>query len=305
MKLSISKQSKAVEFLNHNARPLEKSLYAFHFDGGSMDAVCNELSYFQNADGGFGHGLEPDVQLTDSSVIATTVAFQRLRDIHAPSEHPIVTAGCRYLNDTYNSDTVNWPIIPPNVDDAPHAPWWVYGGDLSHSLSNPRAEITGYLYEYPEHFTDAMREQVTTSVMSYLDAQNNHMEMHDLMCYMRFYEAPNLPDVIKTRLENKLRQIVEHEVARDPHQWAGYGLQPISVVSHPDSPFARSFTNEIDANLDFLMSRQHDDGYWGPNWSWGDESDQAWRNAEHDWCSFLTLANLRLLAAFSRLDERS
>ena len=42
--------------------------------------LCSANSrFFQNDDGGFGHGLEPDLRLAGSSVIVTTVALQHLR----------------------------------------------------------------------------------------------------------------------------------------------------------------------------------------------------------------------------------
>ena len=42
------------------ARPLEIACYNYHFEKGSANGVLKELSAFQNHDGGFGHGLEPD-----------------------------------------------------------------------------------------------------------------------------------------------------------------------------------------------------------------------------------------------------
>ena len=63
-----------------------------------------------------------------SSVLATTVAFQCLRMVDAPGSHPCVGAGVRYLLSAYDANAQIWPIVPPEVDDAPHAPWWNYDG---------------------------------------------------------------------------------------------------------------------------------------------------------------------------------
>lgn len=51
---------KAKEFIYRNARPLDLARWQFHFEGGGKEAVINALECYQNDDGGFGHGLEPD-----------------------------------------------------------------------------------------------------------------------------------------------------------------------------------------------------------------------------------------------------
>jgi hypothetical protein len=300
-KLSSAAQGKAVAFLKNEGRSLEQKLYAYHFENGPTGSVLTALEAFQNPDGGFGQALEPDIRLLDSSVYATTVAFQRLREIEAPGDHPVVVNGSRFLVDCYDAANLNWPIIPPNTDDAPHAPWWVYGGDLSHSLSNPRAEILGYLYDYPDQSPAEMRQELAESVIAHLMAQGNDMEMHDLLCYVRLFETPSLPEAVKDRLLPRLKEIVEHVVARDPAQWRAYGLPPLSVITKPDSQFAPLFRNELEANLDFAIDQQNEAGWWGPNWSWAEVHPDAWKQAERDWRSVFTLNTLAMLRAFGRL----
>jgi hypothetical protein len=293
---------KAITFLQNQARPLERALYEYHFRGGDTEPVLNELAKFQNADGGFGHGLEPDLRLRDSSVIATSVAFQHLRELGVPADHPMIAAGSRYLLNTYDPQALNWPIIPPNVDDAPHAPWWVYDGDLQKSKSNPRAEIAGYVNDYARHFPDAMRTSLSQSVIDHLLQHPDKMEMHDLLCYIRFYETEALPDSTKATVLDKLKRIVEHTVERDPAQWANYGLPPLSVIDSPESPFADLFRDVIPLNLDFIIDSQSEDGTWRPNWSWGDQWPDAWEEARRDWTGYITLHNLRKLRTFGRID---
>jgi hypothetical protein len=44
-------------------RPLEKALCMERFSGGDRHDILNELVKFQNGDGGFGNGMEPDFRL--------------------------------------------------------------------------------------------------------------------------------------------------------------------------------------------------------------------------------------------------
>jgi hypothetical protein len=299
--LSPSAHAAARSYLQQHARPLDRTRYAYHFSGGAASDVETTLSTFQNADGGFGHGLEPDIRLAASSVIATTIAFQRFRELQLPAAHPMVTAACAYLAATYQADPVNWPIIPPNIDDAPHAPWWQPGGDLERSPANPHAEIAGYLHEYAPHFPDSMRTPVTNSVIDHLMMHDGPMEMHDLLCYIRLWETKALPAALRAQMLGKLNQIVHATVERDPAKWAGYGLQPLAVAPAPQSPFADALREAIDHNLDFLMDQQQADGSWQPNWSWGDQWPEAWAVAARDWSGVLTVDNLRILHAYGRI----
>lgn len=301
-KLTAREVQQAANFLKERARPLERARHAYDFEQGSADAVVTELGRFQNADGGFGHGLEADIRLPDSSVIATTVAFQRLRELNVPADQPLVIQGCRYLRETYDGQAHNWPIIPANVDDAPHADWWMPDGDLMSRLINPRAEILGYLYDYAGHFPAAMREEVTSSVIVHLLSQPDEMEMHDLLCALRLLETRTLPENVRQPLRDKLTRAVQHNVSRDPESWRGYGLPPLGVVKSPDSPFAALFTAEIPLNLDFVIEQQGADGTWGPAWSWSERWPEAWKQAENDWRGVLTLDNLRVLKAFGRIE---
>jgi hypothetical protein len=234
-------------------------------------------------------------------VIATTIAFQRFRELDTPADHPMVVKACRYLLDTYDAQRVNWPIIPPNIDNAPHAPWWVYNGDLEKRMINPRAEIAGYVNDYAQHFPDDMRQGVTESVIAYLHRQPDRMEMHDLLCYIRLWESPGLRSDTKAVMLSKLKQIVAHTVERDPAQWRNYGLPPLAVIDSPQSPFANAFADAIPLNLNFLIESQGEDGGWRPGWSWGDQWPDAWMQAEREWAGVLTLDNLRKLRAFGRI----
>ena len=50
----------ARKFIYLNARPLDFARWRFLFENGSRENVLDILSEYQNEDGGFGGGLEPD-----------------------------------------------------------------------------------------------------------------------------------------------------------------------------------------------------------------------------------------------------
>ena len=93
---------KARTFVMEQGRELERRLLSYYFDDGTPAAVLSELASYQNQDGGFGNGLEPDIQLPDSSVITTTIALRILREVGATSDDEIVRKAIQYLLAEYD-----------------------------------------------------------------------------------------------------------------------------------------------------------------------------------------------------------
>lgn len=58
---------RTIQFISEIGRPLEQALCAHHFTEPCPEQVISELAKYQNEDGGFGHGLEPDFRLPASS----------------------------------------------------------------------------------------------------------------------------------------------------------------------------------------------------------------------------------------------
>ncbi|GAB4210045.1 MAG: hypothetical protein OHK0022_42300 [Roseiflexaceae bacterium] len=297
--LSESQRQSAVAYIKAHARPLEQALYAYHFEGGSLEAVLGELARFQNPDGGFGHALEPDTRLADSSVLATTVAFQKFRELDVPASHPLVQQAARFLLDSYDSEQHVWQIIPPNIDDAEHAPWWEYSGDPEKMRVNPRAEIVGYFYDYPELFPATLRDELTAELLEQGAAQHE-IEMHELLCYVRLVETTRLPEGVRERFLAFVRPAVERSVGRDPGQWGEYGLAPLSVVSSPASLFYPDFADLIPLNIARDAAAQSQEGFWQPPWSWAFASESGWQAAERDLRGMFTLNALLVEKRFGQ-----
>ncbi len=308
MSLMLSRAAfeRAADFMRERARPLERALFAYHFNGGSRTNVLAALVPYQNHDGGFGHGLEPDVRTPASSVIATITALDILRRVRADEDTPGLPAALAYLVEQYDVERDRWPIAPPEVDDAPHAPWWNYA-DLEENCrgfwANPRASVVAYLQQFsrltPSPFIEGARRAAVDDLMRY----SQHMEMHDLLCFVELLETEGLPQEDHENISDKLRRALPHSVELDPQKWAEYGLRPIQVVYYPDSPLAGVIDPAIiAADLDYEIGRQQPDGSWAPNWSWEFVDADAWATAEQEWRGVLTLRTLKTLRAYGRIE---
>ena len=163
-RLSHAAFQSAKNFIMDHGRALDQRRFEFHFEAGSADAVLAALASYQNEDGGFGNSLEPDIRTSASSAITTTVGFQILREIRVPGSHTLVRKGIEYFVTTYDESGQVWRIIPPEVDNAPHAPWWDYQNSaetFGQFLVNPRAEIVGYLHEFSDGVPTKLLEPLT------------------------------------------------------------------------------------------------------------------------------------------------
>src|SRR5690554_2252728 len=99
----------AREFMRSRARGLERALFEYEFEAGSASNVYKELALFQNEDGGFGKGIEPDLRCECSSALGTTVALQYMARLGEKNTDMIYGA-IQYLLRAYNETFNGWEI---------------------------------------------------------------------------------------------------------------------------------------------------------------------------------------------------
>lgn len=307
LRLSTDQFARARRFLLEQARPLEAALFRYRFEEGDANDVYANLEAFQNPDGGFGRGLEPDVRSMASSVVATTTALQKLRMLHAPAQHPLVQSAIAYLLSAYDESTQSWPLVPPAVEEAPHAPWWNQEG-LGERFNgfriNPRAEVLGYLFEFGPELDPAAiarREAMTQPVIDALLAHAGPLSGDEFLCCQRLIDSPGLPERHAVALQRWLLRMAEGAVATDPDTWSGYVLQPLQVAPTRAAPMGIPLAHLLPQNLDHVIRSQNADGSWSPTWSWFGAYDADWPQAEHEWRGVLTLERLEWLHAYDRI----
>lgn len=96
--------ARAQQFFQDNGRDIDRARFAYHFGDGSQDDLLKALGRYQNLDGGFGHGLEPDIQAPDSNPFATQLALQVCLQADVPREHPLLQSAVAYLERTQDEE---------------------------------------------------------------------------------------------------------------------------------------------------------------------------------------------------------
>jgi hypothetical protein len=295
--------ARASAFINRTARPLERSLFAFHFAQGSRDTVITELAKFQNSDGGFASYLERDVRWRGSSPMAARIGLGILNEVGTPAENVHVQRAVRYLLSTFDYNKGYWRALPREVNTAPHAPWWHFdektGKCEVESPVFPTAAIAGYLRTYAGILPQGFLDRITKSSLDYLSAAPLRMQEADVEMLVELVRQ--LPPDQTTEAIRKLRSVLATILVRDPRQWSSYNPQPLMFIKAPDSPLYPGLENEVALHLDYLIAKQESDGGWALNWSWEKSDPAAWELAKTEWRGTVALENLKKLQAFHRL----
>ena len=113
----------AEQFILANARLLDRHRLAVHRHGAPVSAVLDALRAYRNPDGGFGHGLEPDVRAPNSEPASTLHALEVLLGAGAPDD-PMVADAAGWIGSIAAPDG-GVPFVMPTAAAYPHAPWMV------------------------------------------------------------------------------------------------------------------------------------------------------------------------------------
>jgi len=297
-RLSPAALAQAREFVAAKGRLLDAVLVELALGQGSVADVLMALAPYQNADGGFGHALEPDLRTPASTAIATSTALQILRRIGAPGDHPMLQGAVGYLLDTLDRDRGVWPIIGPAVDEAPHAPWWSYGPDLAAAWNdfrfNPTADLLAALIDHADLVPDGLLADLEARMLAAIEATPLLDGAYDLMAAWRLAETPGLPAPLATGLARLLTASIAALPPDDPH---------VNFLELASGPHVGLTAGRFATAADQAIATQQPDGNWAPFWDWSETSAAGWFAAEADWKSLLTRRTIEVLAAHNRIER--
>jgi len=283
----------ADQFLLSQARLLERRLFATRFLGQPASAVVDALRGYQNVDGGFAHGLEPDKRCPASLPIDVEIAFQTMAAAGA-ADAGMVGRACDFLSRVAAAAEAGGavPLAFPVIESFPRAAhWsdWTYRPGL-----NPTAGLAGLLHQLgADH---PWLAEATAYCWRQLESGERIEDAHELSEVFVFLEhVPDRERADKQRamLADTLAEVTMFHL--DPAA-EGYGLTPLQLAPEPGSRSRALFDDAlIEAHLDKLASRQQPDGGWPISWEPPSEA------ALLEWRGIVTLGALRTLNAYGRL----
>jgi hypothetical protein len=278
----------AERFMLANARLLDRHRLAVLLHGAPVAPVLDALRAYRNADGGFGHALEPDVRGPESEPAATLHALE-------------VLAGIGALEDPMAGDAAAWvatiaepdggvPFVMPTAAAHPHAPWMVPsdgGSQLTFAIAGALWEAgcggpwlrraTEWCWAKLER-ADGLSGYVVKFALDFLDHVPDQSRAGAAIEALRSRVGPDGSMPVSGGTENER-------------------LTPLKLSPRPGQPSRALFTaDQIDADLDLLADGQQDDGGWTFDWlGWSPGQIVEWRGA-------VTLRALAALGAHGRID---
>ncbi|MEN9936412.1 MAG: hypothetical protein RLZZ387_2991 [Chloroflexota bacterium] len=280
--------TRAEAFIWTHARLLERQLFAYHFRGGSRDAVLKALLAYQNPDGGFGHALEPDIRCPDSQPVPAQHALEILDAVGF--EPAVVLRICDYLV-SISTPEGGLPWLLPSALAYPRAPWWQTAETPPASL-NPTALIVGLLHKH--QVRHPWVERATTFCWKKIvDAEPT--DMHELGAALVFlYHVDD-----RQRAEQELARLARYLLTSGllaPAHATGYVRKALDWAPTPQHPLRAYLpTAAVEEHLDELLAGQQSDGGWPISFP-------AFSPAcEYEWRGWISLTALLTLRANARL----
>lgn len=266
-------KEKAKQFILQNARPIDLAVYNYFFEHASNKSVMDELSKYQNEDGGFGKGLEADYWNPNSSPIATNDAIVTLYRVNALEENSeMVKDIVRYLesHDSFNEEKKCWLFAINSNKDYPHAIWWEKNDDGIHGF-NPTISLAVFVVCYGNR--SSLYEEIIREGLQYLE-DNDDISGDALKCYLLSYELlkkNQVDDIVDLNSMKKLIcKRINDAVCKDIEK---YGVEYVPVPSDFFPGIYLEFITPeikplIDAEKAVLDKLQKEDGGFDISWEW-------------------------------------
>ncbi|MEW1719258.1 hypothetical protein [Streptomyces sp. NPDC093109] len=298
--------ARAERFIWLTARVLEQRRFAYHFlDRGEgpdrgREAVETALASYREQDGGYGHGLEPDLRGPVSQPLHTAHAL-RVLDSLGRCYGPRTELICRYLTAVSTPEGA-LPAIHPSLRGYPHAPFLPVVDDPPGDLLTT-GPVVGLLHR--NDVWHAWLFRATDFCWAAVEAlEDSHpYEMEAAVAFL-----DGVPDRARAEAAaDRIGRLVRERglVVLDPERRSAYPVSPgYAPDEHhfphdyarvPRSLARRWFTDEEMArSLDFLAGRQREDGGWPVTWrAWAPGPVQESR-------PIVTIEALRTLRAYGR-----
>jgi hypothetical protein len=281
-------------FMARHGRLLDRRRFELLFEGGSAESVLAALRAYRNPDGGYGHGLEPDLRSPESQPAAAWHAFEVLAEV-APTTTPEAAQLCDYLDGVALADG-GLPFALPVDDPSGCAPFWVNADPQVFSLQIT-ALVAAYANSVGRHDPAVAGHpwlaRVTARCLEAIDALDEAPFAYVLEFALRLLDEVHHRDSAAPGLLTRLGAYVPHDgVLRVTGGRADESLYPLDLAPEPGRP-VRALLDDgvVAADLERLAGAQEDDGGWTVDF------DSYSPAAALEWRGYATVRALSVLRA--------
>ena len=264
-----------------HARLLDRRRFELLFDDGDAEPVLAALRAYRNGDGGYGHGLEPDLRAPESQPSAALHAFEVFAEV-APVTSPDAVDLCDWLDAVALPDG-GLPFALPIADPTGSAPFWANADPHAFSLQISAivaAQANRVAAHDPAVAGHRWLARATSRCLAAIDALETAPEAYVLAFVVRLLDAVHDRNAAAPALLARLGEYIPDD-GRIPVTGGlpEETLRPLDLAPEPGRP-ARTILDEaaVAADLERLAAEQGGDGGWSVDFqSYSPAAALEWR----------------------------
>lgn len=276
------------EYIKKHGRTLDLLLLQDRPD--KDQRILEELMKYQNMDGGFGHGLELDLQTPISNIPSTNIACQYLERVGFSEEKKaMIAAILTYYQATFYEGDKRWHMVEKEIDKYPRAVWWNYENRDAFSVLNPTPEILGFLYQHQDQVTTINLEQEIERMVSRIHQYfPTSKSFHELLSILYFYQRipyirKDLEQILQSKIQEFLTQTEED-----------YHLRAHQVFLIAPSMVEQDLLTKDIEELKYELSSK---GYIACSWQWF-QYNETFEEIKALWNAYLTRQAIEAIQKF-------
>jgi len=312
-KLSKSEFTEIRNWVYRNARPFGLALWQYNFENGSKEAVISAMSFYQNADGGFGNALEPDNWNPNSSPYTALCAVNELEKLNFTDiDHPVMQGILKFFKSGVHSNENGWLFNIPSNDDYPRAPWWTYNVEENEKEhTGISAGIIKFIFKFVCKESELYKKAfaITEKLLAGIEVPDiylsetgvdGYIKLKDIILQLDLAGKFDMDHISKT-----INKLVNDSIERDVSKWKYHCKKPSSFISSPDSEFYIGNEEIMGEELDYIVDTRHKNGVWDLDWSWfgnNEKYPKEFAVSENWWKTEIAINMINLLKKFGRLE---
>lgn len=294
-------------WMQRNARELELTIWKCLFMNESAKKVADALLPYQNPDGGFGKGLDPDNWNINSVPYACFCAIGTLDMVKFyDMNHPVYLGIKKYLEET---GIKGWIFTIPSNKDYPHASFYNYDKEYNN------VESLGIVLSFSAFVLEYMEDSsIYDSVIEGLSSFINKLYENDLgdmgaSSYIKLVDTMkrlNISGYDYDDIENKLSIIVNEQMQKDEKMWEGYGYRPSDFIQSKNSCFLIGNEEVVEKECKFLLRTLPSNDVWPVSWCWFENAKQYPKEeilSLHIAKARKCIEKVKFLKAFNQVEE--
>lgn len=201
MHLSEEKKNALKQKVFEDGRLLEQKIYSFVFENTLASSVLSSIIAYQNVDGGFGYGIEPDLMVPASTGIGMETALTLL-DLVECDDRAILSDAKKWVESSVNErGIIEHP--PKDLIKYPHGSWWE-GSDDVRILA-----IVALLLKHGVKLDKDILEKVDTYAMAYDLPEIFEIYDYPIVVYSTFHRGYERRDEVINHFSRQINDFSE------------------------------------------------------------------------------------------------